>query len=352
MMSGNPNRPVPWWRRKFTLVIAALVVLTVFGAGYLLAIEAESSTFQARYFAGVAARLKFWRQPGPSPSIRFPQRGPYDQRLGYSEMPAYLGRLRAKGYRIQAQARLSHELVELIESGYFPPYPEKSQAGLRVLDCRGMPLFSSSHPVHVYTHFNAIPPLVVNSLLFIENRELLDTAHPTRNPAVEWGRLGKAIVEQGIKIFDPDYDAPGGSTLATQIEKYRHSPGGITASFNEKFRQMVSASLRAYANGTDTSERRRQIAVDYLNTFPLAAAPGHGEVNGLGDGLWAWYGANFEGMNALLMRESHDPDRDPQGQARAFRQVLSLLIAQRRPSYFLGPGRQQLSLIPSPSPRD
>jgi membrane peptidoglycan carboxypeptidase len=260
-------------------------------------------------------------------------------------MPAFLDRLRAKGYRIQAQARLSHELVELIETGYFPPYPEKSQSGLRVLDCRGVPLFSSNHPVHVYTRFNAIPPLVVNSLLFIENRELLDTAHPNRNPAVEWGRLGKAIVEQGVKIFDPDYDAPGGSTLATQIEKYRHSPGGITASFNEKFRQMVSASLRAYANGTDTSERRRQIAVDYLNTFPLSAAPGHGEVNGLGDGLWAWYGADFEGVNALLTRGPHDPGPDPHGQARAFRQVLSLLIAQRRPSYFLGPGRQQLAAL-------
>lgn len=344
MMSGNLNRAVPWWRHKFTLVVAALVVLTVLGVAHLVVTEAESSTFQARYFAGVAAKLKFRLEPGPSHSIRFPQSGPYDQRMGYSEMPAFLDRLRAKGYRIKAQARLSHELAELIETGYFPPYHEKSQAGLRVLDCRGEPLFSSSHPVHVYTHFNAIPPLVVNMLLFIEHRDLLDTAHPNRNPAVEWGRLGKAIIEQGIKIFDPDYDAPGGSTLATQIEKYRHSPGGITASFNEKFRQMVSASLRAYANGTDTSERRRQIAVDYLNTVPLAAAPGQGEVNGLGDGLWAWYGTDFEGVNALLTRGPDDPGRE-HGQARAFRQVLSLLIAQRRPSYFLGPGRQQLAAL-------
>ena len=342
MMSGDFNHPVPWWRRKFTLVVAALVVLTVLGVAHLVVTEAESSTFQARYFAGGAAKLKFWVEPGPSHSIRFPQSGPYDQRLGYSEMPAFLDRLRAKGYRIEAQARHSFDLVELIETGYFPPYHEKSQAGLRVLDCRGVPLFSSSHPEHVYTHFSAIPPLVVNTLLFIENRELLEAAHPSRNPAVEWGRLGKAIIEQGIKIFDPDYDAPGGSTLATQIEKYRHSPGGITASIHEKFRQMVSASLRAYANGTDTSERRRQIAVDYLNTFPLAAAPGYGEVNGLGDGLWAWYGTDFQAANALLQRGPDDAGRDLHEQAHAFRQVLSLLIAQRRPSYFLGSGRRHL----------
>ncbi|MBI4203929.1 MAG: penicillin-binding protein [Betaproteobacteria bacterium] len=344
-MSGIIIRPVPWWRHTSTLVVAATVLGTMLGIALIVIEEAQSSTFQARYFAGLAGELKFWLEPGPSPSIRFPQRGPYDQRLGYSELPVFLGRLQAKGYHIEKQARHSHALGELIESGYFPPYPEKSQAGLRVLDCRGAPLFISNHPEHVYNDFSAIPPLVVNTLLFIENRELLEPDHPNRNPAVEWGRFTKAILEQSIKIFDPDYDAPGGSTLATQIEKYRHSPGGVTASIQEKFRQMMSASLRAYANGMDTSERRRQIAVDYLNTVPLAAAPGYGEVNGLGDGLWAWYGADFQAVNALLQRAPDEPGRDLNEQARAFRQVLSLLIAQRRPSYFLGPGQQQLAAL-------
>ncbi len=333
-------RSVRWWGLAVTLVIAALVVLIVVP---LVVTEVRSSNFQAEYFAEAASKLKFWVEPGTSTSIRFPQSGPYDQRLGYSELPAFLDRLRAKGYRLEAQSRFSPELTELIESGYFPPYPEKSQAGLRVLDCGGEPVFSSSYPERVYTHFNAIPPLVVNTLLFIENRELLQTAYPHHNPAVEWGRLGKAVIERAIKVFDPDYDAPGGSTLATQIEKYRHSPGGITASIQEKFRQMVSASLRAYVNGMDTSERRRQIAVDYLNTVPLAAALGYGEVNGLGDGLWAWYGAEFHAVNALLHRGADDPGLDLQEQAHAFRQVLSLLIAQRRPSYFLGSGRDSLA---------
>jgi membrane peptidoglycan carboxypeptidase len=341
-MSGNPIRRLPWWRRTSTLVATAAVLGTLC-AGVLIALrEAQSSHFQAHYFSGVAAALKFWVEPGPSSSIRYPQSGPYDQRLGYSELPAFLERLRAKDYRIERQARHSHALTELIEKGYFPPYPEKSHAGLHVLDCRGEALFSSNHPEHVYPDFSAIPPLVVDSLLFIENRELLNPDHPHRNPAVEWDRFAKAAFEQGIKVFDADYDAPGGSTLATQIEKYRHSPGGITASFEEKFRQMMSASLRAYAKGRDTSERRRQIAVDYLNTVPLAAAPGYGEVNGLGDGLWAWYGADFEAVNALLKR-APDAVGDRHEQARAFRQILSLLIAQRRPSYFLGPGRQQLA---------
>ena len=47
----------------------------------------------------------------------------------------------------------------------------------------------------------------------------------------------------------PDRAGPGGSTLATQIEKFRHSPEGITSSPREKLRQMLSASLRAYHGG-------------------------------------------------------------------------------------------------------
>jgi membrane peptidoglycan carboxypeptidase len=328
-----------------TVMVAAVpFVLAAVGLAYVVATEVRSSTLQARFFSGIAARLKFWMEPGPSPSIRFPQSGPYDRRLGYSQMPAFLEKLQAKGYRIEAQARHSFHLVELIESGYFPPYAEKNQAGLHVLDCRGEPLFRFSHPERVYGDFGAIPPLVVDTLLFIENRELLDPEHPTRNPAVEWGRLGRALIEQAAKVFDPDYDAPGGSTLATQIEKYRHSPEGITPSVREKFRQMVSASLRAYAKGIDTTQRRRQIVVDYLNTVPLAAAPGVGEVNGLGDGLRAWYGADFQTVNALL-RAAGDTEVDLRERARAFRQVLSLFLAQRRPSYFLGPGRPQLAAL-------
>ena len=44
---------------------------------------------------------------------------------------------------------------------------------------------------------------------------------------------------------DPQYSVIGGSTLATQLEKLRHSPEGRTRSPMEKFRQIVSASLRS-----------------------------------------------------------------------------------------------------------
>ncbi|HEX2828863.1 MAG TPA: transglycosylase domain-containing protein [Burkholderiales bacterium] len=320
-----------------------LIVLAFLVFGYAVYSEFQASRLQARYFSGLARDMKFVVEPGASASIRFPQHGPYDQRLGYSEMPGFIKRLTAKGYEIDAQARVTHKLAHLIESGYAPPYGEKTQAGLAVLDCRGEPLFNFSYPERAYKDFESIPGPVVHSLLFIENRELLDATYPTRNPAIEWTRFGRAIGAQFMKIVDRDYDAPGGSTLATQIEKYRHSPGGITASAMEKLRQMYSATLRAYSAGPDTSGARRRIVLEYLNTVPFAAAPEYGEVTGIGDGLWAWFGADFRRVNALLSKPAVAGSSELAEQGRAYRQVLSLLISQRRPTWFLGPGREQLN---------
>ena len=114
---------------------------------------------------------------------------------------------------------------------------------------------------------------------------------------------------------------------------------------------MASASLRAYLDGANTLPRRRQIVVDYLNTVPLSAQAGFGEVNGLGDGLWAWYGRDFDELNKLLaMPIASDEPLLPQRralafrqalvplQAQAFKQALSLMVAQRRPSYYLAQG--------------
>ncbi|MGB0129912.1 MAG: transglycosylase domain-containing protein, partial [Rhodocyclaceae bacterium] len=313
-------------------------------AAVLAVEEVRTSRLQARHFAQLAKELQFRVEPGPSGEIRFPQNGPFDERLGYSLLPRFVERLRAKEYAVDAQARLSPALLDLTGKGYFAPYQEKSQAGLSILDCSGEQMFSARHPQRVYPRFEDIPPLAIETLLFIENRELLDAQYPTRNPAVEWTRLAKAVLSKAIRIFNADYDVPGGSTLATQIEKYRHSPEGITTTAAEKLRQMVSASLRAYRQGEQTLGSRRQLVLDYLNTVPLSALAGYGEVNGLGDGLWAWYGADFDEVNRLLVDAKLDRG-DLRAQARAYRQTLALMIAHRRPSYLLAHGRHQLDAL-------
>ena len=263
------------WR---LLVLVAAALLALWWVAVLVS-EFTSSSLQARYFANLARESRFQLKSGPSSSIVFPATGPYDQRLGYSHLPDIIERLSGSGFEVQSQTRFSPRLVSLSKLGLTPAYHEKAQAGLEILDRNHEPIFSYRYPERVYRDFNAVPRLIMQSLLFIENRDLFDPDHPTRNPAVEWDRLAKAVMDQALHAVHVSAQASGGSTLATQIEKYRHSPDGRTASVREKLRQMASASVRAYLDGEEVSAARQRIVLDYLNSVPLAAKPGYGEVN-------------------------------------------------------------------------
>ena len=128
----------------------------------------------------------------------------------------------------------------------------------------------------------------------------MDDDHPFANSAIDWIRLGNAVFEQGKKIAYRNGSVSGGSTLATQLEKFRHSESGITYSVKDKLQQISSASIRAYLGGEKTFARRRQIALDYINSVPLAAIPSHGEVFGLGDGVWPWYASELKDIVKIL----------------------------------------------------
>jgi len=331
-------------RRHLWAVVVLIWGLLLAG---LAVYEIQTSRLQALLLARVARELKFWMEPGPSPAICFPREGPYDQRLGYSRLPDFIQRLTTdKDYSIQAQARSSPRLLELVGRGLFPIYREKTQTGLRILDRDGQLFSSAAFPERAYPAFGDIPEVVTRTLLFIENREALDARYPYRNPAVEWDRLTNAVLHMGLRLAVRGHKAPGGSTLATQIEKFRHSPGGLTASVRDKFHQMASASLRAYLEGPNTLEARYRVVLDYLNSIPLAASPGYGEVTGLGDGLWVWYGADFARVNQVLSRRITSP-RDPDlgAWALAYKQVLGLFLAQRRPSFYLLEEREALDKL-------
>ncbi|MBD9484704.1 penicillin-binding protein [Pseudomonas sp. PDM14] len=340
----SPKTPSSRLRTRIIASLAVVLILLLLG---LLALhEFNSATLQAREFSRYAATLTYQVQPGPSDAIHFPGNGPFDKRLGYAHLPLLLERLQQRNYLIRQQARFSPALLDYTARGYFAPFTEKLQSGLSIGDCRGEPLYQFRYPQQLYPRFDSIPPLVVSSLLFIENRHLLDSDQPTANPAVDWPRFAKAALSQVGKNFAVQEQSAGGSTLATQLEKYRHSPDGLTLSAMEKLRQMVSASVRAYQQGPQSFAARQAIVRDYLNSVPLSAAPGHGEVHGLADGLRVWYGADFAQVNALL-----DPQRTPRAslaeRGRALRQVLSLMIAQRRPSYYLShkQGREELAAL-------
>ncbi|ONH55288.1 Membrane carboxypeptidase (penicillin-binding protein) [Pseudomonas cedrina] len=324
-------------RRLFWLtLLIGLITL-----GLVVADETRTSNWQARQLSSLARDLTYHVEPGPSNAILYPGQGPFDRRLGYSDLGVFTERLVKRGYVIQTQARFSGALMDFVDDGFFVPYAEKIQAGLSITDCRAVPLYQYRYPQQLYDTFAAIPPVVVDSLLFIENRDLLDPAHPHINPAVDWPRFAMAAWSQAAKLLHLPGQSAGGSTLATQLEKYRHSPDGLTLSGAEKIRQMMSASVRAYRDGPQTLAARQAIVRDYLNSVPLSAVPGHGEVHGLAEGLRVWFGADFNQVNhALAATQSNVAER-----GLALRQVLALIIAQRRPSYYLLKGRAELGQL-------
>ncbi|MGF6328964.1 membrane peptidoglycan carboxypeptidase [Pseudomonas sp. BS3782 TE3695] len=335
----KPRRSRHGWGAFWLLLLIILIVL-----GLAAAKEMRTSKFQAREISQYAASLKYELKPGPSDAIRYPGAGPFDQRLGYSAMDEFLPRLLKRDYVIAAQTRFSPALMDYTEKGFFVPYAEKIQAGLSITDCRAAPLYQFKYPQQLYSSFAAIPPVVVSSLLFIENRFLLDPRQPQANPAVDWPRFGKAAWSQVAKLLGLPGQSAGGSTLATQLEKYRHSPDGLTVSGAEKIRQMISASVRAYQAGPETLQARQNVIRDYLNSVPLSAVPGHGEVHGMAEGLRVWYGADFNKANERLA----STDTDPQSLSEkglALREMLSLMIAQRRPSHYLTKGRDELASL-------
>ncbi|WP_338414499.1 transglycosylase domain-containing protein [uncultured Sphaerotilus sp.] len=337
-VAATPPSPRRW---PVTLAKWSTGLAVVAGVSYLAHVEMQTSALQSRFFSDWAANLRYELKPQLATGSRYPKAGPSDERMGYARLPDFLTSLTGRGYQVVSQAQQSAALQDFMSRGFFPPYPEKVQSGLTLSDCRGEPLFRSRFPLYTYEREQDMPALVAQTLGFIENREVLDTAEPRHNPAIEWTRLGKAVLDQAVAVAHEDHAAAGGSTLATQTEKFRHSPEGRTASAKDKYYQMVSASVRAYRDGEETLGARRRILQDYLNSLPLGAQRGWGEVHGVNDGLAAWYGVDVHAAN-LRLREPGEQEAGLQARGLAFRQVLSLMIAQRRPAHYFGPGHAQL----------
>ena len=338
----KPPRKRYGWRVFWILLFIGVVGLIVLGLA--VAKEVRTSNIQSREFSRFAADLSYSMHAGPTDSMLYPGDGPFDKRLGYSGLGDFLPRLLKRDYVIAEQVRFSPALLSYSQTGFFVPYAEKIQAGLSITDCSGGSLYQYNYPQQLYSTFASIPPVVVHSLLFIENRELLDPAQPMNNPAVDWPRFAMAAYSQVAKLFHLPGQSAGGSTLATQLEKYRHSPDGLTVSGAEKLRQMISASVRAYQDGPQTLVARQKIVRDYLNSVPLSAVPGHGEVHGMAEGMRVWYGTDFNQVNQHLASTATDP-QSLANKGLALREVLSLMIAQRRPSYYLTKGREELAQL-------
>ena len=314
-----------WW-------FGALLVIAVLGI-----IEIRTSFLQSWIFTRTNARISFKLAEGRNASIVFPRSAPFDDRRGYSKLSNFQSRLESQGYRVSLQARQSETLGNLIGRGISPPYVEPPDTGMSIVGAKGVPLFRYAQSDFLFKGIEDIPALLTKTLLFLENRDLDRPASPWQNPVIEWDRLFKAsFFYVGSKLH---FRVPvqGGSTLAVQLEKFRHSPNGRTDTPAEKLRQLIGASLKAYRAGKNTRAWRERIIVDYLNTVPLAAAPGYGEIHGLGEGLYAWFGVQLTNAVAAVNTPGLTAAK-----VRAFKQMLTLLVSVRSPSVFLVDERASL----------
>lgn len=323
--------PRQWWP-WLSLVMLLLVCTFIWQ-------EINSSFYQAKLLHAMGERLTYSLETKASDTVVYPRHGPYNLQRGYNKIPEWQPILEQQGFALSQQTHFSAPLQRYSSLGFYPPYTEKQQTGLTLLDCDNDILFTFKYPQRQFKTSDDIAPLIPQLLAYVENKSLLEASSPYHNPAIEWPRLGVALVNQLKQHIGSDADSGGGSTLATQLEKYRHSTNGRTTSFKEKFQQMISASIRAYQLSPITIEHRQQLFRHYINTVPLAAASGYGEVHGIADGLWAWFGADYKQVNQLLMQS---PTEITAETGLALRQVLALIIAQRRPSYYLLQGREQL----------
>jgi membrane peptidoglycan carboxypeptidase len=296
-------------------------------------IEIRTSVLQSWLFTATNKRISFELAAGRSSSIAFPRRAPFDDRRGYSKLSDFQARLEKQGYQVRQQVRQSRTLADLIGRGIAPPYAEPPETGMIVHginEATDAPLFQHAQSEYLFKGIDDIPPLLVKTLLFLENRDLDHPAASWQNPVIEWDRMVKAaFYYMGAKLY-LRVPVQGGSTLAVQLEKFRHSPNGRTDTPLEKLRQVVGASLKAYRAGKNTRAWRERIIVDYFNTVPLAAVPGYGEIHGIGEGLHAWFGTELANALAAI----NEPGITA-AKVAAYKQVLTLLVSVRSPSAFL-----------------
>lgn len=334
--AAKAYRSLPRWAQRATVAGTTGVIL---GAGIYA--EVKTSYLQSHFFTSIAEGKTFTEMQQTSPTVAPPAAGPYDERMGYTQTLQFRERLTARGFAVEKEGEWADRNIAGLQ--LFPIYNEKAQAGLKLVDGNAQVLFDARFPRQVYADYDSIPPVLAQSLLFVEDRQLIEKQANTHNNAINWGRFAKAAGEQLLKKLHLGGNAPGGSTLATQTEKFRHSPDGITRTGTEKLEQMLTASTRNYAGGRDTRAAGERIVLDYLNSIPLSSFPGAGEITGFGDGMAAWFGADFAEANRLMHKpDAQMDDAELKRAADAYRQALRIVMSVTKPSAYLLRERAEL----------
>src|SRR5262249_4360487 len=155
--------------RPYRLLIPVVPAVIFLAAGTH---ELKTSALQSRLYSWYASGVSFSLRAGRSAEVAFPATGPFDRTRGYTYIPRFIDRLAMAGYKITEQARVSARFRQLMEWGIQPPYAEPAEAGLQIRAKDGQLLYQSDIGQRLFHNFEEIPPIIIKSLLFIENREL------------------------------------------------------------------------------------------------------------------------------------------------------------------------------------
>src|SRR5262245_6514047 len=142
--------------RRTRIVRLALALLLLLVLVMAVLYEMRTSNLQSLLLSMWSRDISWKIEPGPGTTLRAPDAGPYDSRLGYTRLPAFLERLQGAGYSVDRQARPSSRMGRLVEKGVFPIYREKSQAGLSITDSQGEALYESRTPERAFESFHSI----------------------------------------------------------------------------------------------------------------------------------------------------------------------------------------------------
>jgi hypothetical protein len=93
----------------------------------------------------------------PSETIRFPQGGPYNERLGYVQLPSFVESLTARHFIVERQAEWSPMLDRFVNQSGYAIYREKSRAGLKLLDRDQTPIYQANLPGKSIQRFQIYP---------------------------------------------------------------------------------------------------------------------------------------------------------------------------------------------------
>src|SRR6516165_11321283 len=101
-------------------------------------------------------------------------------------------------------------------------------------------------------------------------------------------------------LVDRRFREGGASTLATQIDKFRHSPSGRTPGGIEELRQMATASARAYRDGPRYEGSAPHDCGDLFKFRALRLTPRLWRDHRVSEGLWLWYGTELAEADRVL----------------------------------------------------